>query len=208
MREDEMDGVVPSGAPQIFTIGHSNHPLEVFQQLLRQHDIQVLVDVRSHPYSKYATQFNLPELRAAVTDEGIKYIFLGKELGGQPEESEYYDASGRVLYWRMAESARFLKGISRLERGIEEYKVALMCSEEDPQGCHRRLLIGRVLAERGVAVRHLRGDGSVQAEAELAKVENGGSQGQLPLFDMPEERPWTSTRSVLPRDRRPVSSES
>ncbi len=194
---------------QLFTIGHSNHPLEVFLDLLRRHGIQVLVDVRSQPYSKYTPHFNVPELKAAMPGEGIKYLFLGKELGGRPDGDQFYGDDGKVLYWRVAESPLFLEGLARLERGIQQYRVALMCGEEDPRECHRRLLIGRVLAERGIVVKHIRGDGSLQTEAELAEEENSKprEQPQLPLFDLPEEKPWTSTRSVSQKGRPPRSSE-
>jgi uncharacterized protein (DUF488 family) len=98
-------------------------------------------------------------------------LFLGKELGGRPESSEFYDAEGFVLYSRIAESPLFLEGIERLITGITTYRVALMCGEENPANCHRRLLVGRVLAKRGVSVRHIRGDGTVQDEDELAQEE-------------------------------------
>jgi uncharacterized protein (DUF488 family) len=78
-----------------------------------------------------------------------------------------------------------------------------MCSEEDPTACHRRLLIGRVLAQRGVSVRHIRGDGRVQGEAELADMYGAG---QPQLFAEMEEARWRSIRSVSPR--RPPRSSS
>jgi uncharacterized protein (DUF488 family) len=92
----------------------------------------------------------------------MKYVFLGKELGGRPEGSEFYDEGGGVLYDRLAESALFLEGIDRLMEGVKGYRVAIMCGEEDPVKCHRRVLVGRVLEERGVRVKHIRGDGRVE----------------------------------------------
>jgi len=89
----------------IFTIGHSNHSLEVFINLLQSHKIDVLVDVRSKPFSRFSPQFNKDGLEKAVRASGIKYLFLGKELGGRPESSELYDAEGFVLYSRIDESA-------------------------------------------------------------------------------------------------------
>jgi uncharacterized protein (DUF488 family) len=155
----------------IFTIGHSNHSLETFIDLLKSHKIDVLVDARSKPFSRFLPQFNKVELEKSVKAGGIKHLFLGKELGGRPESSEFYDAEGFVLYSRIAESPLFLEGIERLITGITTYRVALMCGEENPANCHRRLLVGRVLAKRGVSVRHIRGDGTVQDEDELAQEE-------------------------------------
>ena len=194
---------------RIFTIGHSNHPLEKFLGLLRAHSVEVLMDIRSHPYSRYAPHFNVQTLKAAVTGTGIQYLFLGKELGGRPKGEGFYDADGYVLYSRVAESPLFLEGISRLETGIQQYRVAIMCSEENPVGCHRRLLVGRVLTARGTTVYHLRGNGRVQTEAELAAEEMSRNSGddQLALFGSQGANAWKSIRSVLRREKQPSSSE-
>lgn len=187
----------------VFTIGHSNHPLEHFIDLLRAHRVEALVDTRSAPYSKYTPHFNKENLKAAVTERGFKYLFLGMELGGRPEGAGYYDEDGRVDYALVAESAPFLKGIARVEKGLESYRVALLCAEENPEGCHRRLLVGRVFGQRGVMVLHIRGDGSVQTEAEVDPPQDE----QLALFGASEAPEWKSIQSVLPRERRPGSSE-
>ena len=193
----------------IFTIGHSNHPLDSFIRLLKAHCVEVLVDVRSHPNSKRAPHFDGQTLKAAVTAAGIKYLFLGKELGGRPKGEEFYDAEGYVLYSRIAKSPLFLEGISRLETGVHKYRGAIMCSEENSVGCHRRLLIGRVLAERGTTVKHISGDGRLQTETELAGEEasQNRDQGQPAIFAAQETAPWKSIRSVLRREKRSASSE-
>jgi len=172
----------------IFTIGHSNHSLEMFIDLLKSHKIDVLVDIRSKPFSRFSPQFNKEGLEKAVKASDIKYLFLGKELGGRPQDSEFYDNDGFVLYSRIAESPSFLKGIDRLIKGIKTYRVAVVCGEENPAKCHRWLLVGRVLAKRGVGVRHIRGDGTVQDEDELAREEyrGKGEQAQLSLFESNE----------------------
>ncbi|MGI8587071.1 MAG: DUF488 domain-containing protein [Chloroflexia bacterium] len=194
---------------QIFTIGHSNHALEDFLQLVALHQIEVLADVRSAPYSKYTTQFNAPALKEAVLAAGLRYVYLGAELGGRPKGPEFYDAEGHALYSLVAESPLFLSGIERLETGIAEYRVAVMCSEEDPSGCHRHLLVGRVLARRGITVLHIRGDGRVQTDADLAAeaAARDPHADQPTLFDLEEATPWRSIRSVLPKSQPPTSSE-
>jgi uncharacterized protein (DUF488 family) len=83
----------------------------------------------------------------------------------------------------------------------------MMCSEEDPSGCHRRLLVARVLASRGAQVLHIRADGRLQTEAEVATEELRKKLGdQRPLFDIAEAAPWRSIRSVLPKRRQPTFS--
>jgi uncharacterized protein (DUF488 family) len=187
---------------KLYTIGHSNQPLDAFIALLKRHAIEVVSDARSAPYSKYVPQFNKEELEHALKDAGIKYIYMGRELGGRPDDDDCYDDDGRVLYYKLAEDATFLKGIERLETGIRRCRVALMCSEEDPAVCHRYLLVGRVMARRGAKMLHIRGDGRIDSDADL--------QDEQPLlFELPEEdSEWKSLRSVSRRNPRPSSSES
>jgi uncharacterized protein (DUF488 family) len=194
-------------ANTIWTVGHSNHPLETFCDLLARHRIEVVVDVRSSPYSRYASQFNREALGPALQGRGTEYEFLGDLLGGRVEDPRFYDDQGHVLYGRVAESPAFCRGIERLRGRIARFRVAILCGEEDPTACHRRLLLGRVLQERGVHVVHLRGDGRAQSEAELAAEEKfRKTKGQLSLFDSEEPGQWKSTQSVLPRRAPPSSS--
>ena len=92
----------------------------------------------------------------------------------------------------------------RLEKGLRQHVVAMLCAEEDPTGCHRRLLVGHVLAERGIAVGHIRGDGRLQAEGELSGAE--ANSNQLSLFDEIEAPPWKSIPSVSLKRRQSSSS--
>ena len=119
----------------------------------------------------------------------------------------FYDADGHVRYDRVAESPLFLAGITRVESGIARYRVALLCSEEDPSGCHRRLLVGRVLAGRGTAVWHIRGDGRLQPEGDLVAAAAAAAP-QATLFALEDVTPWRSIRSVLPKNGQPSSSDS
>jgi len=128
----------------------------------------------------------------------MRYLFLGDQLGGRPEGAEYYDAQGYVLYHRVAESPRFRAGIERLLQGIQKLRVAIMCSEEDPAVCHRSLLVTRVVADSGVSVQHIRGDGRLQGEAELQAAHRDDRRQGL-LFQEMERDSWKSLRSVLPK---------
>jgi uncharacterized protein (DUF488 family) len=191
----------------VWTIGHSNHPLEALCNLLAEHQIELLVDVRSDPYSRYASQFNRQALSTALPGRAIRYLFLGDLLGGRAEDRSFYDDEGHVRYDRLAASPGFRQGIERLLASMGQFRVAILCSEEDPAQCHRRLLVGRVLKERGVHIIHIRGDGRAQSESELAAAEEfRKTKGQRSLFDTEEPGEWKSTQSVSPRKTPPSSS--
>jgi hypothetical protein len=121
-----------TASANVFTIGHSNHMLDHFLSLLQAHGVQVVVDARSQPYSKYATQFDHEGLKAALTQAGVRYLYLGRQLGGRPEGDDFYDGDGHVLYDRVTATTLFQDGLARLERGIHEFSIALLCAEENP----------------------------------------------------------------------------
>jgi uncharacterized protein (DUF488 family) len=191
-----------------FTLGHSNHPIDAWLALVRQHGVDVVVDIRSSPYSKYAPQFDKALVQRSLEEAGIRYLYLGAELGGRPANPAYYDAAGRVLYGRLRADTRFQAAIGRLETGMERFRVALLCGEEDPAHCHRRLLIGRVLVERGHTMLHIRGDGRLESDETVA-AEAGKPlvDIQPALFAELDEDQWRSTASVLHK-KAPASSSA
>jgi len=191
-----------------FTLGHSNHTMETWLALVRQHQVQVVVDTRSSPYSKYVPQFDRDLIQQSLEAAGVRYLFLGAELGGRPANPAYYDHTGRVVYGRLREDTQFRAAIGRLEAGFERYRVGLLCGEEDPAHCHRRLLIGRVLTEHGHTMLHIRGDGRVESDEAVAAESKKPLIGCQPaLFAELDEDKWRSTASVLPK-RAPVSSSA
>jgi uncharacterized protein (DUF488 family) len=139
---------------EILTVGHSSHSPERFIALLRGAGVTAVADVRSAPYSRHAPQFNRDPLRDDLGRAGIAYVFLGRELGGRPAEREFY-ADGVADYEKMAQAPAFAEGLERVIEGAQSHRIALMCSERDPLTCHRCLLVGRALKERGARVSHL-----------------------------------------------------
>lgn len=193
----------------VYTIGHSNHAMETFLDLLRNQSIEVLIDTRSSPFSRYAPQFNKDSLKLAVEDAGMKYGFFGRHLGGRPDDESLYDEDGRVVYSEVAKTFLFNDGLERLILGMAKFRVALLCSEENPSICHRRLLVSRVLYEQGFVVYHIRGSGAVQSETDMRREEAEQST-QLGLFGEEvfgeEVREWKSIQSVLHKARLNTSS--
>jgi uncharacterized protein (DUF488 family) len=145
----------------IFTIGHSTHSLERFVSLLRGQDVTAVTDVRSMPYSRVAPHFSREPLEKGLKEFGIKYVFLGAELGARSNDPSCYQA-GRVQYSRLAQTPLFRAGIDRVVRGADLYRIALMCSEREPLACHRTILIARVLSGLGISVKHILADGRVE----------------------------------------------
>ena len=190
----------------LWTVGHSNHTTERFMELLSDHAIEVVADVRSAPYSAYARHFGQESLRRSLRDAEVAYLFIGHELGGRPPEPDFYDEAGHVLYDELADTDRFRGGLRRLAEGARRHRVALMCSEENPSFCHRRLLITRALseAEPDISVRHIRGTGQTISEDRLAKEVNGSNQPGL--FET--NPPWRSNAPVPVPHGRPASART
>ena len=153
-------------ANRIFTLGHSNHTIEDFLSLLRAHRIAAVADVRSQPYSRLP-HFAREQLESYLLAAGIRYLFLGRELGARRDEPEAY-ANGHADYDRIARLPAFARGIDRL---LNEPlgRVALMCAEKEPLDCHRTILVSRHLAGRGVPVRHILADGTVEDHADSGR---------------------------------------
>ena len=185
----------------MWTVGHSNHELGAFLALVLRHQIAQLVDVRSHPYSRYAPHFNRDELQVSVEKRGIRYAYLGSALGGRPRREDQLDAEGHALYDKMAMEPTFGDAIDQMLRSASERRVALLCSCGQPHDCHRRLLVGKVLCDRGAELRHILPDGDVTTEL---TVDLRDDHAQDMLFGH-DELPWRSIRSVSPKRRLSVS---
>jgi uncharacterized protein (DUF488 family) len=155
---------------EIYTIGHSNHSIDRFIELLTLHAVRAAADVRSHPYSRFNPQFRRDALCAALAEAGIDYVFLGRELGARSEDPACY-VDGKVDYERLAQTAPFHAGLARAAAEASTRRVALICAEKDPLTCHRMILVCRALADRGFAAQHIREDGRVESGgAALARL--------------------------------------
>jgi len=127
----------------IWTIGHSNRSKEAFLELLRGHQVQVLVDVRSFPTSK-AKHFKREEMERWLPENGVEYVWLGKELGG-------YRAGG---YQKHMRTKLFKDGMQRLIEMAAQKRANIMCMEPNPRYCHRHF-ISAYLEKKHVQVIHI-----------------------------------------------------
>ena len=156
-----------SGLLEVLTVGHSNHPLRDFLRLLQWHSVTVVADVRSVPYSRRHPQFNRRALEGSLGEHGIRYVFLGAELGARSPDPSCYDEEGRVCYSRLAKTGVFLRGIERVVEEAVSSRVALLCAERDPTGCHRTILVAPVLSDRGLSIAHILADGRLETHEQL-----------------------------------------
>lgn len=156
---------------QCYTIGHSNHNIDVFINILKKHNINCIVDVRSAPYSEYAPQFNRKTLKQELINHNIFYIYMGDQLGGRYAATDLLFPNGTVNYSKVRQTKPFQEGIKRLIKGIKDgYKMSLMCTEKDPIDCHRSVLISHELIKKGVPINHILYDGKIMSNNELEEI--------------------------------------
>jgi len=179
---------------RIKTIGHSNHPIERFLDLLEGGGVDAVVDVRSVPYSRRFPQFGRKRLAQSLASRGILYRYEGGALGGKPTSGEDYAA--------LAARPEFVDALSRMIANAAETTLCLMCAEKDPLDCHRTVLVSRRLAERGLAIDHLLADGRQASHdtIEDALLERSGD-GVPDLFTSSEERTVRLARAYTHREQ-------
>jgi uncharacterized protein (DUF488 family) len=149
---------------KIFTIGHGKRKIEELIDLLNKYQIKVLIDVRSLPYSRFNPQFRQSNLQKSLESADIKYIFLGKELGGRPTDQTLY-INGVVSYDAIKQTDTFKAGIRQVIEFVKGgIKVTLMCSESDPNDCHRKHLIAGELEKEELKVLHISKLGAIEPQ--------------------------------------------
>jgi uncharacterized protein (DUF488 family) len=171
---------------QLYTIGHNAHPIDKFISLLKQCRIQLLIDVRSVPASRWHPQYNKKALKKVLEENQIRYEFVGQQLGGRPKDKtcyepeapgEFVSGPSRANFIEIMKRAWFVNGIGELVKKLSNERTAIMCSEEVPQRCHRHGLIAKYLREvyPNIDVHHIRGIGTIEGAEEY--FENSEKRG-------------------------------
>ncbi len=151
----------------IFTIGHSTRTIGEFIALLKQVDVDLLVDVRSIPRSRTVPQFNFDVLPGSLAAEGIGYKSL-RSVGGRrshrkgaaPSTNTFWRVLAFRNYADYAETAEFRAGLEELIMLSREHRCAIMCAEAVWWRCHRRIITDYLLLH-GVPVEHIMGLGTL-----------------------------------------------
>lgn len=158
----------------LLTVGHSTLNVERFIELLRQHDVSDVLDVRSQPYSRYVPHFNREALSASLASCGIEYHFRGREFGARSPDPDAYDDDGRVRYSAIrgtpAFEQRLLEVIAAADTGRQQ---VLLCTEADPADCHRSVLVAHAFFESDLPIAHIRSDGRLEDHRELLERISG-----------------------------------
>ena len=174
---------------QLYTIGHSTYPVEHLLELLNKYQVNYIIDVRSMPYSRYASQYNSDVLKKTLNDAGIEYYHMKNSFGARQEDPRYYNEEGYLDFEIFRASEVFNKGMKNIEKGLEKYNIALMCTEKNPIDCHRAIMVGRGFELDGIDVKHILHDGELLSQEELNEQllnRYFPEWGQLSLFDLAE----------------------
>jgi len=167
----------------IFTIGYGDRSIDEFIDVLRQHNLDYLIDVRSAPYSRFKPEFSKDALERALRQQGIRYVFMGDTLGGRPNDPDCF-VDGKVDYELVKSKHFYQTGIGRLQTAFDRHlRVVLMCSEGKPEQCHRSKLISATLENLSIPVVHI--DENDQAQSQETIILRL-TDGQLSLFGEPE----------------------
>ena len=150
---------------ELYTIGYSGFTLNEFIDVLTKHGINAIADVRSVPYSKFKPEYNSDKLKTKLKNSSIEYVFLGDLCGGRIDAQECYN-NGKADYGVIAKHPTFQEGIERIKKGLEKYRIALLCAEKDPIFCHRLILICRHLRTDGIKIFHIIDSKSILTQSE------------------------------------------
>lgn len=178
----------------LFTIGHTNHTHEHFLKLLKMHDINYVLDVRSTPYSRFTDQFNREVITKVLASNNIKYNYMGKYFGARQEDKNLYTPEGYLDFEKTRDSEQFKTGLENVIKGLNAgNNIALMCTEKDPFDCHRSIMVARGFALAGINVNHIHDDGHLESQAEIdervlnnLEKKKGVDIHQTSLFEAPK----------------------
>lgn len=151
----------------LYTIGHSQHPIQKFISLLKQHNVNFVIDVRSIPYSKYASMYDRENIRNELKSANISYSFMGKYFGARQDDKSLYAKEGYLDFKKVVKWDTFKKGMDNVIRGMETNRIALMCLEKNPIDCHRALLVANAFYHKGYSVKHILENGEIVTHQEL-----------------------------------------
>ena len=139
----------------IYMVGHSNHPLELFEKMLQREKISILYDIRMIPFSRYVPQYNQTTFPDTLQAWNIEYRYFS-DIGPRIEgDTPLYDKNG-FNYDLALTRERIITGLKKLSAELQvDDIVAIMATKREPLECHRFLVLSRVLQEMGHTIKHI-----------------------------------------------------
>jgi uncharacterized protein (DUF488 family) len=145
----------------IFTIGYGNRSIQTFIHLLKKYEIEILIDIRTSPFSRFNPDYRIQKFEVHLIKNEIRYLFLGKELGGKPTDLSCY-INQQIDYDSIKTKQFFRDGIEEVKALYAAgFRVAMMCAEQSPLDCHRKWLVGDYLESTGLPVCHIDKTGDI-----------------------------------------------
>ena len=164
----------------IYTIGHSVHKADYFINLLKKHDIDLVLDVRSSPFSKHASQFNREIIQKELERNGIHYKFVGNTFGARQKDSSLYSDEGILDFDKVKKTDKFKECVEKVIEYINRANIVLMCSEKDPIDCHRSILLSKAFFDEDINIKHILENGEVETQLGL-------ENRLLELYELPRK---------------------
>ena len=140
----------------VYSIGYTAFDIDDFIDVLKEYKIDVVIDVRSYPYSKRYPEYNRDKLSAQLKDNNIYYRNYDKEFGARQKNKAFYNKNGILDFDKFSKSDQFLEGIEKISYSMSKgYTFVLLCAEKRPITCHRTILVSKAFFDRGYRVEHI-----------------------------------------------------
>ena len=152
----------------IYTIGYTGFSIESFIHVLKKYSINVVIDVRSSPYSERYPQYNKPSIEKILIDNRIYYRNYKKEFGARQEDKKFTSEEGYLDFELFSQSAQFKEGISKIVNSVNQgYNIVFLCAEKKPVMCHRTILVARAFYEIGYDVIHIMPNNQIMTQKQI-----------------------------------------
>ncbi|MCD7728561.1 MAG: DUF488 domain-containing protein [Clostridia bacterium] len=159
---------------EVYTIGYRNLAIADFMKVIKDYGIDVIIDVRSVPYSRYYKDYNADTLKNKLKPECIYYRNYKDEFGARQFNSSFYGDDGILDFKLFTASEQFKGGVTKLNNALKlKHTVCLMCSESDALDCHRTIMVGKYLYDNGYKVNNIHISTGTKSYIETQDIING-----------------------------------
>lgn len=152
----------------IYALGHSNYSFEKFITIIKEYNLNCVVDIRSIPYSKYNVQYNKEDFSKRLKELGYTYIYMADQFGVKRDDKSSYNSEGYADFDKVRLEKSFRRGIERLKDGCKKgYRIVMLGAVQEPIRCPRAILVGRELEKEGFDVRYIVHEGGTISQRDI-----------------------------------------